>query len=156
MNPPQHPPPPIDEELEVPLTMDNSDDEEELTPPVIDTAATAAQEQPQMRQAMLRQQARMPVGIPSRPAPSISNLSYAMSNPNRSSNPRLDETITVERTNMTHGAAVPEQHVVTAMNAPSSPQLGDDTDRQISTPATWSVVETNGGTPPSARSRKLR
>jgi hypothetical protein len=147
MNPPHHQPP--IEDPEEPLSMDNSNSGDEGPQRAAAVPQQNAQQQHHLHQAMLRQQASAPVGIPSRPTLNVSNnLSHVISTPNRYSNPRLDETVNntvVERTSRN----VPEHHSVNGFNT-----VSDDADLQISTPASWSVVETYGGTPPSAKSRK--
>jgi hypothetical protein len=145
MNPPHHQP--QIEDSEEPLSMDNSGDEGPQRAASVPVPQQNAQQQHHLHQAMLRQQASAPVGIPSRSTHYVSNLSHVISNPNRYSNPRLDETVNnmVERTSRN----VPEHHSVNGLNS-----VSDDADLQISTPASWSVVETYGGTPPSAKSRK--
>jgi hypothetical protein len=143
MNPPHHQS--QIEDPEEPLSMDNSGDEGPQRAAAV--PQQNAQQQHRLHQAMLRQQASAPVGLPSRSTLYVSNLSHAISNPNRYSNPRLDETVnnTVERPSR----HVPEHHSANGLNT-----VSDDADLQISTPASWSVVETYGGTPPSAKSRK--
>jgi hypothetical protein len=98
-------------------------------------------------QAMLRQQAHFPVGLSNRlsAASSNNNLSVSVSNPNAYSHQRLDhlEDLNIS-SEQRHSFASPE-HGVNNDNDPNSPMASSTTNG-------WSVVETNGGTPPSARS----
>ena len=61
------------------------------------------------------------------------NAGISLSNPNRHSLPRLEDLALNDH-------QVPEHHVDDALSSPTASSSG------------WSVVETNGGTPPSARS----
>ena len=104
---------------------------------------SAASAQGGSHQSLLRQQAHAPVGLGSaRFSPSAAGLgSFSISSPNAYSHPRLED--------LGGGANEPQQL------ASSIPEHGvSDPSRQdaSATSSGWSIVETNGGIPPSARS----
>jgi hypothetical protein len=121
--------PPEEEEA---LYIDNSDDEETNN---------------LNHQAILRQQAHAPVGIGriqgGDSALSRSFASISLANPNAYSSPRLEELVN----NTSEGSSIPPEHAI-------HNSLSSEEQEQVATPASWSIVDTSGGTPPSARSRE--
>lgn len=119
--------------LDEPLTMDNSDDENTGNPPTPSVS----------HQALLRQQAHAPASVSAQIGTNRSSTSASLSSPNAYSNPRLESL--VNQLSMVDRSA-PESEISTTSSYDA------DGIYSGSGPASWSVVETAGGTPPSPRS----